>query len=599
MLVSGGLLCTVLNPSDCAKAGVELDAEPDTLFVVDCRVNPRESISAYLKVRGQWHDVVPVVLVGHRHEPALDKLAAKLASAHTVYVADRSYDAVGSMLSSFVRKAASAVRSEAPPESVGGAGAPAETGGLVWTALYDDSGMLDREVALPADQVGARPFTRAPEPERLERRLSRSQITSMLQDFVEAKPLKPNVQLALRIARDSTATVEDIARVIKQDQALAARVLQMANSSLHRRGAPTRTIESAIIRLGMSAIREMISGTAVLEQFGGDDDTLNFAHLWEHGYAVGMLSADLARATRACAPEDAFMTGLLHDMGRAIMAQRIGRDYIDALLTARRHDMHPSRVEKATFELNHADVAEVIFARWDFDSHITAPVANHHLSRDNLKHLDPVHIRQTGILQAANTLAHTGLLGDSGSDWIDPRMLDVGNNPLAPAVVRTSIYRAGKTIEELRLIMASTPGLEPASDTATKLRDHLPDDITLGGLPSLEAVDPMELLAWRLGTREGVESHAPIGGPYGPKATPDVVLASVGDIQQSRALADLLDAMDTRGPVPAVISCGDPSLLEGDKSPLANRPLHVLPGEFRVSWVVRGINEVLAGAGAG
>lgn len=448
---------------------------------------------------------------------------------------------------------------------------------LRWHELYRDQGRLAEELQTGTDGQPASPG-QAP---KFERRLSKSEVLTRVAEYSQARPLKSTVSMALRLARDSSATVEDMARVVKQDQALAARVLQLANSSLHRRGSAVRTVEQAIVRMGVSALRETISSSNVLDQFEDDTGVLNVPLLWEHGYAVGMLAADLARATRTTPPDDAFMIGLLHDMGRAVMACELGEEYIDALLQARRHDLKPAQVEKQYFEINHADVADTLFANWEFDAAITAPVANHHLSDRNLNHLASVHARQTKLLQAADTLAHAALMGDSGSDWIDVAALDLSGSPISPGLLRSCLQRAEKTLEEIRLLNASAHE-PPMGGYAAHLRSQLPKNTTLGWAEYVGELDLMGVLAWSL------------GGHTTPEPPVDAMLATIRtneELDRVARSAQVHDAPDH--PVPLVLSVhGDPLRKETEER-FSDRPTRLVPQSFRVSWVLAGLKSLL------
>lgn len=458
--------------------------------------------------------------------------------------------------------------------------APA-AGKLRWHELYRDERLLIEETRATSGGVATSPEGR-PAAVRLERRLSRADAVKRLVEYSQARPLKSTVRLALQVARDSTATVEDLAGVVKQDQGLAARVLQTANCSLHRRGAAVRTIEQAIVRLGVAALRETISSTTVLEQFGDDAGVLNVPLLWEHGYAVGMLGADLARCTRATPPDDAFMIGLLHDMGRAVMAHEFGQDYVDALIEARRQDVRPAGIEKQFFEINHADVADALFATWDFDEAITAPIANHHLSEENLKHLAPVHVRQTKLLQAADTLAHASLLGDSGSDWIDSTCLDLGGSPISPGLVRTCVDRANKTLDELRLLNASM-SVDPPMSYADRVREQVGGQARLEGLDKNDTMDLMAMLAWRLKGGKGAAGDVP------------VLLGTIQTGADVEVLREAIARYDKAGTgFSAVLSVASDALVKLVRVACEGRPLEVLPRVYRVAWVVRGVNRVLA-----
>lgn len=478
------------------------------------------------------------------------------------------------------RAAAGARAVEAIPGRVAVGRVVEQSAALKWHELYRDQGLLAEELrsravgdVASADAAGS--------PPRFERRLPKQAAVAKIEEYSQARPLKTSVSLALRISRDSSATVEDMARVVKQDQALAARVLQLANSSLHRRGSAVRTVEQAIVRMGVSLLRETISSTNVLDQFEDPSGVINIPLLWEHGYAVGMLAADLARACRGTSPEDAFMIGLMHDMGRAVMASTLGQDYIDALLDARRHDLQQAMVEKQYFEINHADVADTLFSNWDFDEAIIAPVANHHLSDRNLKHMSPVHVRQTKLLQAADTLAHASLLGDSGSDWIDANGMDLGGSPIAPGLVRGCIERASKTLEEIRLLNESVHDGH-GKGYAAYIGEQMPAGVTLGWVQDAVEIDFLSLLAWSIGGR-GV-----------PPERADVILATVRKAADLAPLERCIEHHDGPDrPVALVLSVVGDALSQAVRARYTDRPLHVVPQVFRTAWVLAGIGAVV------
>lgn len=511
--------------------------------------------------------------------PSSSTAAAAHSSTHAQGSTTRGTTARGSATPETTTQVTEAQVTEAIPGRVAVGRVVSSAKPLKWHELYRDQGQLARELQAAPDMASAGSDKAAP---RFERRLSKNEATARIAAFSQARPLKSTVSLALRIARDSSATVDDMARVVKQDQALAARVLQLANCSLHRRGSAVRTVEQAIVRMGAAALRETISSSNVLDQFEDSSGMLNVSLLWEHGYAVGMLAADLARATRVTSVDDAFMIGLLHDMGRAVMAFELGEDYIEALLQARQHDLKPAEVEKQFFEINHADVADTVFASWEFDEAITAPVANHHLSDRNLKHLAPAHVRQTKLLQAADTLAHAALIGDSGSDWIDAAALDLGGSSLSPGLLRTCLQRAEKTLEEIRLLNASAHEPVMEGGCAAHMRAQLPENATLGWAEDAGELDLMGVLAWSL------------GGQTTPKPPADALLATVRTSADLDRVAAATKAHEASGrPVPLVLSVhGDP-LRKETEARFSDRPTHLVPQSFRVSWVLAGLKRLL------
>ncbi|UYV12081.1 MAG: HDOD domain-containing protein [Phycisphaera sp.] len=412
LLSVGNIDVIAVRPSGEKTKEIEALCSGKHAITLDCRVHPEAVLFGF--VRFCWGDFTraPIVLFHHHDEHAMGVLGGALNVVASLDAGKGSLEDVIRELITVLspRSPHASVSPEtkpaAPPDSVTGsdgatksgkrkkskppaaskkskppAEEPAATPGrqsasgkpakkpsrekpprpLKLNTLYNDDGLLDREAREAEHLAEGWPFRRD-KPPQFERRLSRKETAAKVAQFAEAKQLKATTQMALRIARDSTASVEDLAQIVKLDQALAARILQLANSSLNRRGKATRTIEQAIVRLGMSTIRESISSMTVLDQFN-ESEVLNVAMLWEHGYAVGLLAADIARSAGSISPDDAFVIGLMHDMGRAVMACELGQDYVDALIAARMHDVLPAQVEKQFFELNHADAAETILPR--------------------------------------------------------------------------------------------------------------------------------------------------------------------------------------------------------------------------------------------
>ena len=126
--------------------------------------------------------------------------------------------------------------------------------------------------------------------------------------------------LALRIAHaidDPNTRNEDIARLMRADPALAARVLSVVNSAAFRAGQRIASLDQAVARLGRRRVRNLVVSCLLKGLFETDSTVLRqrMQELWQHSSQVAALSMVLARVTPGLDPDRALLAGLVHDIG--------------------------------------------------------------------------------------------------------------------------------------------------------------------------------------------------------------------------------------------------------------------------------------------
>jgi putative nucleotidyltransferase with HDIG domain len=137
-------------------------------------------------------------------------------------------------------------------------------------------------------------------------------------------PTMPLVALkALDVLRDPSATFATIAKVIEQDPVIAARILRVVNSAAYSRRQTVTTIEQAVSQIGVKPLRILLVELAACQIFTSRSAGIRqkFKLIWEHCLAVGMLARDLAELVSSrVEPDVAYLGGLLHDLGKPIVA---------------------------------------------------------------------------------------------------------------------------------------------------------------------------------------------------------------------------------------------------------------------------------------
>jgi HD-like signal output (HDOD) protein len=146
---------------------------------------------------------------------------------------------------------------------------------------------------------------------------------------LELPPLPQVAIEAANLAADGDGGAVALAQLIQRDIALASQVMRVANSSLYARRAPVVSLHQAIAWLGVDAIRNIALAFAVRAQlFGSSAFEPQLRALWRESVSVGCFAQEIARAKRRNV-ETAYLCGLLHRVGLAVILWRLGRASLD------------------------------------------------------------------------------------------------------------------------------------------------------------------------------------------------------------------------------------------------------------------------------
>jgi len=204
----------------------------------------------------------------------------------------------------------------------------------------------------------------------------------------------------MRTARKADASLRDMQQAVASDPVLAGRVVKMANSPLYARTARVDSLERAIQVLGFEGTRDVALALALSSV--GSDRTPWGQHLWVHARAASMATQLLARYQRRAA-EHAFVTALLHDIGRQLMVV-LDTEAMNALMTGEAGDaVENLEAEEALFGVDHATLGSECLRRWSFPRQVCDVIASHHLPPGKLVGL--ASPREVAMLRVADRFA--------------------------------------------------------------------------------------------------------------------------------------------------------------------------------------------------
>ncbi|PIE76795.1 HD family phosphohydrolase, partial [bacterium DOLJORAL78_65_58] len=141
----------------------------------------------------------------------------------------------------------------------------------------------------------------------------------MLKTIKDLPPLPLVVQKLLQVMDDPNSSADDISQVLSADNAMAAKVLKLVNSSFYGLSGQVASVPRAIVILGLSSIRNLALGLGVTKLMARAGNGELQQRFWAHSIATAAACETVARATQRIIPEEAFVAGLLHDIGHLIL----------------------------------------------------------------------------------------------------------------------------------------------------------------------------------------------------------------------------------------------------------------------------------------
>lgn len=201
----------------------------------------------------------------------------------------------------------------------------------------------------------------------------------VMQAMRELPSLPLVVHKLLTVMNDPRSSLDDVTRVLSSDQALAGKVLKLVNSPFYGMSGEVSTISRAVLVMGYSGLRSVATGfgmATALAKLGGGR---SLAEFWNHSLATaagGQIFAESRRDT-APDPEEAFVAGLLHDVGHVVLASAVPDAYAEAQAAAL-GVAEPLLAERAVMGMDHTQVGQKLLQYWKLPEALQDTARRHH-----------------------------------------------------------------------------------------------------------------------------------------------------------------------------------------------------------------------------
>jgi len=285
------------------------------------------------------------------------------------------------------------------------------------------------------------------------------------------------VSKVLQLSTSTKSNAKDFEDPIRSDPVVTSAVLRLANSAFYGKRGGVSRIRDAIVRVGFLSVRNAVLALSVFKMLPGRDQATSFNRLWfwQHSIATAILARMIAENGRFVDKEDAFLAGLLHDIGKPVLADYAPHDFQTAIVEAQKEGEHLHIIEKKVFELNHAQAGAILLSKWQLPEKITEAILHHHdfeIQPDEDSEdteVEPKPLPETPsmseIIALANQMAKALFLGASGDYFVEEVLGDTLDRLRARVLldrggIRESVHQQMKDMfKTLRVAEGTSPAI--------------------------------------------------------------------------------------------------------------------------------------------
>lgn len=269
--------------------------------------------------------------------------------------------------------------------------------------------------------------------------------------------LSPAVLATLRVLDNPESTARDVARALLADQVMTGQLLRLANSAYYGTARRVTTVSDATTLLGFQAIRSLLMTVAMRPVLSKDVPGygLHQGEMWQHSIAVAACSQEIALRSGYRPPEEAFVAGLMHDIGKVALGYAMADRFRQVSERAAAGAADFLQAEREEFGVAHDDVGAMVARVWGLPSVLGEVISHHHRwdpEKEHARLTAIVHVADVVCLLMGIGLGTDGLnyrfegqalaaLGMSAHD-VEDLMADMASRPIA------DLWRSGVPASE-------------------------------------------------------------------------------------------------------------------------------------------------------
>jgi HD-like signal output (HDOD) protein len=211
--------------------------------------------------------------------------------------------------------------------------------------------------------------------------------------------------------------------LIARDVGMTAKILQIVNSAFFGQARRILNPQDAVAMLGYDTLKALVLSTKIFSQFDAKRvRCLDLNALWQHSMNTGLFARTIGVGEKLArtAQDEAFTAGVLHDVGKLILAHNFPEIYADVILRARAHQRPAVELEQECFGASHAELGAYLLGLWGIGEEVVDAIVYHQRPPRT-----SAPSRVLAVVYAANALEHmlSGTSEDETAAAVDPEVL--------------------------------------------------------------------------------------------------------------------------------------------------------------------------------
>ncbi len=280
---------------------------------------------------------------------------------------------------------------------------------------------------------------------------------------VNKLPSLPHILLEmLEACQANGATFQVMSQIISHDAAIASRVISLANSPFYNRGTEIKSIERALLVLGTDTIKTIVITAAVQQFFSGFNrqHTLFLKKFWKHSLSTALIAKALAILTSYPNPDEAYLTGLLHNIGELVLDTHFSQQYSQLNVGEAQNPQSRCQQEQKTFSVDHTQIGAWLATEWKLSAFAVDAIEFHHAETDAIQ--DAHHLVKLIYLSSQLGTFQQDYFSSDGSADLGYQLFELNS-----ALLKEIVFKVAADVKEI----AKTLNIEVDKPNQTSSND--------------------------------------------------------------------------------------------------------------------------------
>jgi len=202
-------------------------------------------------------------------------------------------------------------------------------------------------------------------------------IEALLEEVVTLPSMPTVVEHITHLLGDPNCSIGEVAKAVSSDPAIALKTLRLVNSAYYGLGQEVTSVEHAVALLGIKVIKNLVLTASVFDTINNTADRF-VRHCVSCGVAMRILAEHGPLAQRVSAADEAFIFGLLHDIGKVILGEFLPDEYVEIQRIAEEEGKPWYLAEHEVIGVDHGAVGASLAQKWKLSPSVIAAIGGHH-----------------------------------------------------------------------------------------------------------------------------------------------------------------------------------------------------------------------------